>query len=389
MKNICVITATRAEYGLLYPVLKEIEKAKDLKLQLVVSGTHLKQEYGYTKEEIIQDGFSEFDEVDILDVQGNDSKAVSRTMANAISKFADYLTKKRPDMAIILGDRYEMMAFAIALMNERIPIAHLNGGEVTGGLLDEMYRHCITKMSTLHFVNCEIHRRRVIQLGELPERVFNVGDTCVDNILDTKLLSKSELEKCLEIEIDSVKLAVVTFHPITMENNTIEQLEHMLSVIKRHDCYQYIFTKANSDSEGAKINQRLEEFVHANPNCKLVDSLGRIKYLSLLYYSDLVMGNSSSGIYEVPFFHIPTINIGNRQKDRLHGETVIDCGSEIEEIESAFQKAVSKSFIDKCKDEENIFGDGHAASKIVAIIGKVLDQGISTEKSFYDVDFPI
>lgn len=292
-------------------------------------------------------------------------------------------------MAIILGDRYEMMAFAIALMNERIPIAHLNGGEVTGGLLDEMYRHCITKMSTLHFVNCEIHRRRVIQLGELPERVFNVGDTCVDNILDTKLLSKSELEKCLEIEIDSVKLAVVTFHPITMENNTIEQLEHMLSVIKRHDCYQYIFTKANSDSEGAKINQRLEEFVHANPNCKLVDSLGRIKYLSLLYYSDLVMGNSSSGIYEVPFFHIPTINIGNRQKDRLHGETVIDCGSEIEEIESAFQKAVSKSFIDKCKDEENIFGDGHAASKIVAIIGKVLDQGISTEKSFYDVDFPI
>lgn len=386
-KNICVITATRAEYGLLYPVLKEIERTKSLKLQLVVSGTHLKMEYGYTRDEIIQDGFSEFDEIDILDVQEDNNKSISETMANAISKFAVYLTEKRPDMAIILGDRYEMMAFAIALMNERIPIAHLNGGEVTGGALDEMYRHCITKMSTLHFVNCETHRKRVIQLGELPERVFNVGDTCVDNILNTNFLTKNELEKYLCIKIELEKSVIVTFHPVTTESNSMEQLENMLSVIQKHSSYRYIFTKANSDSQGRNINRRIEKFVHTNLNCDLVDSLGRVKYLSLLSYAVLVMGNSSSGIYEVPFFHIPTINIGNRQKGRLHGETVIDCGFEINEIELAFQKATSKRFIDKCREVENIFGDGHTAHKVVDIINKVLKKGISIEKSFYDVNF--
>ncbi len=389
MKNICVITATRAEYGLLYPLLKEIEEMKYLNLQLVVSGTHLKIEYGLTKEEIISDGFAEFDEIESLETQANDNRAISETMANVIFKFASYLTQKRPDIAVILGDRYEMMAFTIALMNERIPIAHLNGGEVTSGILDEMYRHCITKMSTLHFVNCEVHRKRVIQLGELPERVFNVGDICVDNILNTKILSSSELEKDLDIKIQQASLVVVTFHPVTMENNSMEQLENMLSVIKEHNSYTYIFTKANSDSEGQNINRRIEEFVHNNLNCKFIDSLGRVKYLSLLNYAILVMGNSSSGIYEVPFFHIPTINIGNRQKDRLHGETVIDCGSEIDEIEHAFQKSISKEFTDKCKKEENIFGDGHAAQKIVTIICKVLEKGISPEKSFYDVDFSV
>lgn len=389
MKNVCVITATRAEYGLLYPVLKEIEKAENLKLQLVVSGTHLKAEYGCTVEEIIQDGFSIFDEIDILDVQSDGSRAVSQTMSNAICKFAVYLTKKRPDLAIILGDRYEMMAFAIALMNEKIPIAHLNGGEVTGGALDEMYRHCITKMSTLHFVNCETHRKRVIQLGEVPERVFNVGDTCVDNIANTVFLSENELEKALNIKIRHADLVVVTFHPVTMENNSMEQLENMLSVIKQHNSFIYIFTSANSDREGKQINKRIEEFVHVNSNCMMVKSLGRLKYLSLLNYAVLVMGNSSSGIYEVPFFHIPTINIGNRQKGRLHGETVIDCGYEIEEIEAAFQESMSESFINKCKEEENIFGNGHAAKKIVDIISGMLEKGIETEKLFFDLDFSI
>lgn len=213
MKRICVITAARAEYGLLYPVLKEIEKCKELELQLVVSGTHLKAEYGYTKNEIINDGFLEFDEIDIIDADGENAD-VSETMSNAILRFAGYLTKKRPDIAIMLGDRYEMMAFAIALMNARVPIAHLNGGEVTGGLLDEMYRHCITKMSTFHFVNCEKHRKRVIQLGEPPQNVFNVGDTCVDNIRNTKLMSLEELEKDLGIEINPEKLIIVTFHPV-------------------------------------------------------------------------------------------------------------------------------------------------------------------------------
>ncbi|MCI8358446.1 MAG: UDP-N-acetylglucosamine 2-epimerase (hydrolyzing) [Lachnospiraceae bacterium] len=388
MKRICVITAARAEYGLLYPVLKEIEKCKELELQLVVSGTHLKAEYGYTKNEIINDGFLEFDEIDIIDADGENAD-VSETMSNAILRFAGYLTKKRPDIAIMLGDRYEMMAFAIALMNARVPIAHLNGGEVTGGLLDEMYRHCITKMSTFHFVNCEKHRKRVIQLGEPPQNVFNVGDTCVDNIRNTKLMSLEELEKDLGIEINPEKLIIVTFHPVTAENNSLEQLENMLEVIKHYDSYTYLFTKSNSDNEGIYINQRIEKFTAENADCFLVDSLGRVKYLSLLNVAVLVMGNSSSGIYEVPFFHIPTINIGNRQKDRIHGQTVIDCGSDVKEIDKAFQLSRNKDFMDQCKIEENIFGDGHTARKIISIIENVLQAEMSTEKSFYDVDFNI
>lgn len=388
MKKICVITATRAEYGLLYPLLKEIDMTESLELQLVVSGTHLSSEYGSTKQEIVNDGFRDFDEIDIMtDSVGEENEIASRIMATAISQFASYLTKKRPDLAVILGDRYEMMAFAIALVNANVPIAHLNGGEVTGGALDEIYRHCITKMSTLHFANCDLHKKRIIQLGEPSQRVFNVGDLCVDNIKNTVLLSKEQLEHEIGINFDTIKIILITFHPVTMENNSLEQLENMLKVIERKNKYFYIFTKANSDRDGIKINQRIGEFVEQHKNCRLIDSLGRVRYLSILQYASAVMGNSSSGLYEVPYFHIPTINIGNRQKGRLHGETVIDCYWTEKEINEAFEKAMSTEFRSICRTEESFFGNGDTAQQVVDIIKKSLKTGINIRKTFCDVNF--
>ena len=390
MKKICVITATRAEYGLLYPLLKEIDMAEELELQLVVSGTHLSSGYGSTKQEIVEDGFQDFDEIDILtDNVGQENGVVSQIMATAISQFASYLTKNRPDLAVILGDRYEMMAFAIALVNARVPIAHISGGAVTGGSLDEIYRHCITKMSNLHFVNCESHKKRIIQLGEPHQRVFNVGYLCVDNIKNTVLLTKEQLEPEIGINFDTAKIILVTFHPVTMEDNSLEQLENMLKVIEKKREYFYIFTKANSDRDGIKINQRISEFAKQHKNCRLIDSLGRVRYLSILQYVSVVMGNSSSGLYEVPYFHIPTINIGNRQKGRLHGETVIDCHWTEKEINEAFEKAMSTEFRGMCRTEESFFGNGDTAQKIVYIIKKNLEKGIDIKKTFFDVNFEL
>lgn len=384
MKKICVITATRAEYGLLYPLISKIEADSELELQLIVSGTHLSELFGYTKNEIIKDGFSIAKEIEILS-DGNDACAVSESMAKAVAGFAQFLKNDRPDMAVILGDRYEMLAFAIALVNERIPIAHLNGGETTEGALDEGYRHCLTKLSMLHFANCEVHRKRIIQLGEEPSRVFNVGDTCIDNIMNEELVSPKELEKYLGIPILQKQTAIVTYHPVTTEDDSLEQLEEMLSALQDFPELQLVFTMANADSGGMDINKRLEEFVQMRDNAILVDSLGRKRFLSLLKHSVMMIGNSSSGIYEAPAFHIPTINIGNRQKGRLHGDTVIDCTNDKAEIVKAMQKALTSEFQEKCRQSENIFGDGHASEQIVSIMKDFLKKDVSVQKRFYDL----
>ena len=319
MKTICVITATRAEYGLLYPLIKLIDNDKDLDLQLIVSGIHLKKEYGYTKKEIVKDGFPIAAEFDIL--EDNDGEnGISKAMGRVLTEFSGYLTNHRPDMAIILGDRYEMMAFAVALINEKIPIAHLNGGETTEGAIDEIYRHCITKMSMYHFVNCEIHRKRVIQLGENPNRVFNVGDICVDNVVQQSLLSADELKDFLHMDFLPHNLVVVTYHPVTLEDDSLMQVKILLNVLKENNNYFYLFTKVNADSQGDVINRYLQNNMRGWRNARLVDSLGRIGYLSALKHAKMVIGNSSSGIYEAPIFKIPTVNIGNRKKEEYMGQ---------------------------------------------------------------------
>lgn len=384
MKKICVLTATRAEYGLLYPVIKRIEEDPELELQLVVSGTHLSNAYGYTKNEIIKDGFKINQEINILGKQ-NDSYEISKSMAIAIEKFADFLKSDRPDLAVILGDRYEMMAFAIPLVNEKIPIAHLNGGEITEGMLDDVYRNCLTKMSTLHFTNCEVHRKRVIQMGEQPSRVYNVGDVCVDNIMNEPLLSKCVLEQELGIVLPKGKTVVVTYHPVTLERNSSEQIEQMLLALDQFSDLTFVFTKANADSGGQELNKRLAAFVKKRENAILVDSLGRKRFLSLLKYAVLVVGNSSSGIYEAPFFHIPTVNIGNRQKGRLHGKTVLDCAAEYGEIKETVERALSLEFQNFCKTCVNLFGEGHASEQIIEIIKDFLSKEKTVEKRFYDL----
>lgn len=385
MKKVCVITATRAEYGLLYPLIGKIDADEQLQLQLIVSGTHLNEKYGYTKSEIEDDGFWIAKEI-AIPTEGTDACAVSESMGNALIKFAEYLKENRPDIAVILGDRYEMMAFAIALVNEKIPIAHLNGGETTEGALDEVYRHCITKMSTLHFTNCEVHQKRVIQLGENPERVFNVGDICIENIIHTEFIDREELGLYLGLVLEESRTAVVTYHPVTTEDDSSEQLEQLLTALRKFPELRLVFTKANADCGGRNINRCLEEFVQQRPGAVIADSLGRIRYLSLLRYSAAVIGNSSSGLYEAPAFHIPTVNIGNRQKGRLHGATVLDCRAEASEIEQALNEAFDPAFREKCRTEENIWGDGHTSEQIVEILKLWLCGGINGKKEFYDMD---
>lgn len=385
MKKVCVVTATRAEYGLLYPVLKLINDDKELELQLVVSGTHLSYKYGYTKNEIINDGFSIAAEIDILQDSEKEND-VSVVMGNVLIKFSEYLKDNRPDIAIVLGDRYEMMAFATVFVNERIPIAHLNGGETTEGVLDEVYRHCITKMSMYHFVNCEIHRKRVIQLGENPDRVFNVGDTCIDNILSQKYATKEELKDLIGVEKFPENIALVTYHPVTLEEGSVEQLKIILQVLQQHKEFFYIFTKSNADYNGNEFNRYLEHEIEKWENAKLVDSLGRIGYVSTLKFAKIMIGNSSSGLYEAPVFKIPTINIGNRQKGRVHGNTVINCEVSENAINNAILTALSENFQDQCKKSENMFGDGHAAEKIIKHIKDKLKGTIDLEKQFYDID---
>lgn len=387
--RICAITTTRAEYGLLYPLLCQIKKDESVQLELVVSGTHLLQDFGNTEQEIINDGFEEVHRINII---GEDDYIIgdaSEVMSRVISEFAQWLKKRKPDIAIILGDRYEMMAFAIPLVNERVPIAHINGGEVSGGSLDEIYRHCITKMSTLHFANCEEHKKNIIQMGEQPDNVYNVGDLCVDNIFNTELLDKKELEKLVGISFKNKKIIIVTFHPATMETNSIIVLKNLLEVIKRNSDYFYIFTGANADKEGKQINNIVKEFVLKNENTIFVSSMGRVGYLSALSVSDGVVGNSSSGLYEAPYFKIPTINIGSRQKNRLHGETVLDCGETVDEISKAFEIGLSETYKKKCSLTTNIWGDGNTASTIMNIIKQRVNHGLDVKKSFYQVQFEL
>lgn len=385
MKKICVITATRAEYGLLYPVIEKIQNDSELELDLIVSGTHLSKSHGYTKNEILEDNVPIAAELEIL-LASDTPSSVSKAMALAMNGLSDYLKNNRPDFAIILGDRYEMLAFAIALYNENIPIAHLNGGEITEGALDDNYRHCLTKLSYLHFANCEPHRQRIIQMGEEPSRVYNVGDTSIDNIKNVELCSIEELERDLGVQLKGKKIIIVTFHPVTTQENNKEQLKELIEAMKEFPDYQYVVTKANADAGGVVINEIWERVQHELQNTCVVSSLGMRRFLSLLSYSTMMLGNSSSGIYEAPAFKVPTVNIGDRQKGRLRGETIIDCGGEKNQIVSAMELAVSEDFQRKVKESHNIFGEGHASEQIVRIIKEyLLENKVKLPKTFYDI----
>lgn len=396
-KKICVVTATRAEYGLLKNLILKLKEVPEYTVNVAVTGMHLSPEFGLTYREIEADGIVIDKKIDIL-LSADAPSAISKTMGLAMIQFADYFEESKPDLLIVLGDRYETLAVCCAAMNQRIPIAHLHGGETTQGAVDEAVRHAVTKLSFLHFTSTESYRRRVIQLGEAPERVFCVGAMGIENALSTPLLTREELRESLAKEQPGFDLhgeyAVVTFHPVTLENGSErKQAEELLAAIHQTKGCQFIITKANADAGGRIINAMLDDFLEAEEKEQpgkvfLTKSLGMVRYLSALKYSAMVAGNSSSGLLEAPSFGIPTVNIGNRQKGRIQGETVINCEPVCADILCAIETARTKEWRERCRKAENPYGDGHTSEKIAAVIQEWLEMDkIQLMKEFYDIDF--
>jgi GDP/UDP-N,N'-diacetylbacillosamine 2-epimerase (hydrolysing) len=384
MKKICIVTGTRAEYGLLKPLIDRVYNSDKFELQLAVTGMHLSSEFGLTYQEIEKDGYPITSKIEML-LSSDTPVGITKSMGLAMIGFADYFATYQPDIVVILGDRYEMLMAASAAMIARIPIAHIHGGELTEGVIDEAIRHSITKMSQLHFVTTETYRKRVIQLGEQPEMVFNVGALGVENIKQICLLERKQLEEDIHFTF-SDKTVMVTFHPVTLEQMTAEkQFNNLLLVIENHKELKVIFTKANSDTDGRVINRMIDKFVENNKDrCVAFTSLGQLRYLSSLRFCCAVMGNSSSGIIEVPSFGIPTVNIGDRQKGRVRALSVIDCGNTEREIENAVVQALSGEFRDSIADVKNPYEGENTSEKILQIIGEKLQQGIDIKKSFYN-----
>ena len=387
MKEVCIVTGTRAEYGLLKPVIDKVHKSAELELQLVVTGMHLSTEFGLTYKEIEEDGYPITSKVEML--LGSDTPVgITKSMGVALIGFADCFDRNKPDIVVVLGDRYEMLVAASAAMIARIPIAHIHGGELTEGLIDEAIRHSITKMSHLHFTAAEEYRKRVIQLGEAPATVYNVGSLGVENAKTVHLIQRKELEDMLGIQFEFPTI-MVTYHPVTLENATAKkQFEEILNIIDRHKEISVIFTKANADTDGRIINEMIDDYVNLNiDRCKGYTSLGQRKYLSALQYCDAVVGNSSSGIIEVPSFGIPTVNIGDRQRGRVRAESVIDCGNDRTQIEEALLKALSAEFRNKVANVRNPYEGKKTSEEIVKIIRKAVYDDIDLRKKFYDVRF--
>ncbi|MFX4263254.1 UDP-N-acetylglucosamine 2-epimerase [Pelotomaculum propionicicum] len=387
MKNkISILTATRAEYGLLKPIIQKLIEVPEFDVRVVVTGAHLSSEFGLTYKEIELDDIAIDEKIEIL-LSADTPSAISKSMGLAMISFADYFDRIKPDMLIVLGDRYETLAVCIVAMNQRIPIAHLYGGESSEGLIDECIRHSITKMSYLHFTSTEKYRKRVIQLGEDPSRVFDVGAIGVENTKKLRLLEKLELAKSIDFEINK-PYAVVTFHPVTLEKESSrEQMIQLLEAIDSHKELNYIFTKANSDTDGRIINYCIEQYVSSNSNCIAVTSLGVNRYLSAIKYCAFAIGNSSSGIIEVPSFKKPTINIGDRQKGRIQAKSIINCKPDSEQIKKAMDVAMSDDFRKQLKNVVNPYERPDTSNRIVAEIREwVLSSKLEIKKKFYDVE---
>lgn len=386
MKRIGIMTGTRAEYGLLKPLMQEINKDNDLELYLIVSGMHLSPEFGMTYKEIEEDGFEINAKVEML-LSSDSPAGISKSIGLGVIGFADEFQRADLDMLILLGDRYEALSAAICALVMRVPIAHLHGGELTEGAIDEGIRHSITKMSYLHFTSTEQYRNRVIQLGENPERVFYVGALGVENIKKINLMTKEELERSIHFEIDE-NTVVVTYHPVTLENNTVEeQFLNLLKVLDRNPKIRMIFTKANADTNGRIVNELIDKYAAQNSEraCAFM-SLGQKRYLSALKYCRIVIGNSSSGIIEAPSFGKPIINIGDRQKGRICADSVINCGYTQQEIQRAMETALTEEFENKARNCRNPYEKENTAANIISVIKDyLLNDKIKLKKGFYDI----
>lgn len=383
MRKICVVTGSRAEYGILRILMQAIKDDPDLELQVVATNQHLSKLQGETYKEIERDGFTiDYKVFMAADDAPDNANTTVKAIGRGISGFADAFDALKPDLLLILGDRYEMLAVASAALIYKIPIAHLHGGEITEGAFDDAIRHAITKMSHLHFTSTEAYRKRVIQLGEQPERVFNVGALGVENVLKNEFISKEEIEQSLNFQLTD-KCFLCTYHPVTLSYMSSEtQVQNLLEALDDYKDYHIIFTYSNSDTNSQIIIKRIQEYVDRNEGrCMFIPSLGQRRYFSAMKYMTAVIGNSSSGIIEVPSFGIPTLDIGDRQKGRIAADSVIHCGYSAEEIREGLKKVVAFGH----KTIDNPYYKEGTCNAILKVI-KTYPLENLVQKHFYDIN---
>ncbi|QDQ01373.1 UDP-N-acetylglucosamine 2-epimerase (hydrolyzing) [Lysinibacillus fusiformis] len=382
-RKICVVTGTRAEYGLLYWLMERIQKNTELELQVIATGMHLSPEFGLTFRQIEKDGFIIVKKIDML-LSGDTPAAITKSIGLGVISFADAFQELKPDILVVLGDRFEVLAATQAAMVSRIPIAHIHGGELTEGLIDDPIRHSITKMSHIHFAASDDYKRRIIQMGEQPNRVFNVGTLGIEGIRKIELLSKEEFKEAIQFDVD--KFFLVTLHPTTLENGTAEQqIQTLLSALETFEDYKIVFTKTNADTDGRIINEYIENYVQQNQErCIVFDSLGQLRYLSAISHCAAVIGNSSSGLVEVPAFLKPTVNIGDRQRGRLKADSVIDCNFENQDIIEAINKSIDEVFLKEIQTMDQVYGEGNTSEQMVNIL-KTISLDSILKKKFYDI----
>ncbi|WP_053956733.1 UDP-N-acetylglucosamine 2-epimerase [Inediibacterium massiliense] len=385
MKKICVVTGTRAEYGLLRPLIERIRKDKNIKLQLIATGMHLSPEFDCTYKEINKDGYDIDEKIEIL-LSSDTSIGISKSMGLAMISFSEAYERLKPDIIVVLGDRYEIFAAVSTAYIAKIPVAHLYGGETTQGAFDEGFRHSITKMSYLHFTSTKEYRKRVIQLGEHPDRVFTVGAMGIENIKKLKLFSKEELEKTIGFKFGK-RTALVTFHSTTLdESYNFHHMKNLLDALDEIENLKIIFTGSNSDTDGRMMNQLIQKYASENSHKAIYFiNMGYLRYLSAMKYSDVVVGNSSSGLVEAPYFSVPTVNIGDRQRGRIQGCSIINCNPSKNCIITSILKALSSNFRKELINKDNPYGDGNVSEKVMNILKDYLKMEIQIKKSFYDI----
>jgi GDP/UDP-N,N'-diacetylbacillosamine 2-epimerase (hydrolysing) len=383
MRKICIITGTRAEYGLLRWVMQGIKDSHELRLQIIATGMHLSPEFGLTYQEIERVDFQIDRKVEML-TSSDTSVGIAKSMGLGLIGFADALNELKPDLIVVLGDRFEIFSAVSAALVARIPVAHIHGGESTEGLIDEAIRHSITKMAHLHFVATDEYRQRVIQLGEQPKNVFLVGGLGIDNINHLQLLGREELEDSIGFKL-GLKNLLITFHPVTLETSTAEnQLGELLAALADLKDTKLIFTLPNADTDGRSLIKMIQNFVAQNPNACAHTSLGQLRYLSCVAQVDGVIGNSSSGLLEVPSLRKGTINIGDRQRGRLEAKSVINCEPTHKSIRAALTQLYSTNFQTALQQVSNPYGKGGASEAILSTIKAVSLDGVM-KKRFYDV----
>jgi GDP/UDP-N,N'-diacetylbacillosamine 2-epimerase (hydrolysing) len=382
-KKICVVTGTRAEYGLLRWLMDGIDKSAKLDLQIIVTGMHLSPEFGLTYREIEKDGFKISRKIEML-MSSDTPSGIVKSMGLGMIGFPDAFLELKPDLLVVLGDRYEVLAAVSSALIFRIPVAHLHGGESTEGLTDEAIRHSVTKMSHFHFVATKEYKRKVMQLGEQPNNIFLVGGLGIDNIKKLNILDRKDLEKSISFKLGKKNL-LITFHPVTLEEGTSKnQINELLLALETLENTHLLFTMPNADSDSRIISEMIEGFVSKHSHAKSFKSLGQLRYLSCMKYVDGVVGNSSSGLIEAPTFRIGTINIGDRQKGRIKSESVIDCSPVKKSIIKALDKLYSSKFQNKLKAVKNPYGNGGASELIVKVFESFSTTKI-IKKIFYNM----